>query len=111
MNNYQDWTPVVLQKPEKSTKKQINNNNYKLDENLENFSHKYISDDKKKKIINLRTKLKLSRNELANKSCLKPKDISDIETGKMLNNDKKIEKVLNFLRKEEINFDKIDQIK
>jgi hypothetical protein len=45
----------------------------KLDDNKDDFNHKYITSDKQKKIINLRTQLKLKRQEVANICCVKEK--------------------------------------
>ncbi len=107
MVDHQDWTIVKLgKKPtidEKKKKlenktKQITDRIAKLEDNNENFVHKFIDKTTINKIILARTNLKLNRKQLAIKCNLREQDIADIETGKVLASDNKIRKVLKVLK-------------
>ncbi len=105
--NHQDWSVVELKKKSKiDNKTKLINNKIKaasdrlskLDDNNDNFNHKKIDKSTSNKIIQARTALKLNRKQLAIRCNLKEQDIADIENGKLLASDTKINKVLKIMK-------------
>lgn len=98
MNFHQDWTPVVFKKKIVEKKPHVEQSPFKkLDENKESFEHKkipkYISDAVRK----TRTDKKITQDQLAKmineKSCV----VNDIENGRGVYENVKINKVLKAL--------------
>jgi ribosome-binding protein aMBF1 (putative translation factor) len=92
--DHQDWTSIALsfKKPPKVVNKGAPPKI--IQDDIEDFKLKTINKELVKKIIQARVILKLNRKQLAIKCALKEQDIADIETGKMLASDGKINKVL-----------------
>jgi ribosome-binding protein aMBF1 (putative translation factor) len=111
MQNHQDWKTVVLSNPKKIAKNQpkeivkkeeIHKPNslpsgFKLDENDEIKSIKYVSKDISQIIINARCAKKMSRKDLAKNMNLKEDIITNIETGKAIYNGDQIARIKKFL--------------
>ncbi len=103
--DHQDWKPVILRKdkkPEKVTQKVVKPKNtqsaYMKKLENEDVKIQYMDKSISKKIAEARTQLKMTQQDLANKLCVKKYIINDLESGKILKNDKVIRKALNILR-------------
>ena len=102
--DHQDWKPVILRKntkpinsTEKVRKKSIENQYLKKLEG-DDVKLEYIDRSISKKIIEARVSLKMSQQDLANKLCVKKNIVNDLESGKILKNDKVIRRALNILK-------------
>ena len=107
--DHQDWKPVILIKKNKSVKtlEKVKKNNLNSNSN-QNINYKkldgddvkleYIDKSISKKIVQARLSLKLSQQDLANKLCVKKNIINDLESGKILKNNRVIRKALNILK-------------
>jgi ribosome-binding protein aMBF1 (putative translation factor) len=91
---HQDWSSVSFQT--KSTKKSGNKGAPPkiTRDDVEDFKLKTIDKALVKRITETRVMRKLNRKQLAIKCSLKEQDIADIENGKILASDSKINKVL-----------------
>ena len=111
MQDHQDWKTVVLSNPKKIAKNQPKQivkkedihkpsslpSGFKLDENDEIKSIKYVSKDISQLIIDARCAKKMSRKDLAKNMNLKEDIIADIENGKAIYNGDQIAKIKRFL--------------
>jgi ribosome-binding protein aMBF1 (putative translation factor) len=104
---HQDWSTVEFRnkfaiddktKLLNNKKRSISERLSKLDNDNENFNHKMIEKSTSNRIIQARVNLKLNRKQLAIKCNLKEQDITDIENGKILASDCKINKVLKIMK-------------
>ena len=102
--DHQDWKPVILRKnnkyvksTEKVRKKIIENQHLnKLEGN--DVKLEYIDRSISKKVLEARVSLKMTQQDLANKLCVKKNIVNDLESGKILKNDKVIRRALNILK-------------
>ena len=102
--DHQDWKPVILRKnskhvksTEKVIKKIIENQHLKKLEGND-IKLEYIDRTISKKILEARVSLKMTQQDLANKLCVKKNIVNDLESGKILKNDKVIRRALNILK-------------
>ena len=102
--NHQDWKPVILRKntkPVKSTekvRKKSNENQHLKKLEGDDVKLEYIDRSISKKIVEARVSLKMTQQDLANKLCVKKNIVNDLESGKVLKNDKVIRRALNILK-------------
>jgi ribosome-binding protein aMBF1 (putative translation factor) len=99
---HQDWKTIVLSKPKIQPKEIVKKpsslpSGFKLDENDEIKSIKYVSKDISQLIINARCAKKMSRKDLAKNMNLKEDIITNIETGKAIYNGDQIARIKKFL--------------
>ena len=102
--DHQDWKPVILRKnnkyvksTEKVRKKIIESQHLnKLEGN--DVKLEYIDRSISKKVLEARVSLKMTQQDLANKLCVKKNIVNDLESGKILKNDKVIRRALNILK-------------
>ena len=107
--DHQDWKPVILKKNKKLEKiiekVKVNNLNSNSNQNInikkletEDIKLEYIDKKVSKKIAKARLEQKISQQDLANRLCVKKNIINDLESGKILKNNKIIRKTLNILK-------------
>lgn len=86
--DHQDWKPVILTKknPIKTTNHpQVPNETKNLDSDTA-LPPAMIETDKRKRIVNLRTFLKMNQKEFAKKCCIPLNDYKALENGTLLKN-------------------------
>jgi putative transcription factor len=85
----QDWTTVVLRKPQTTTQKIVNPQKpqtVKIEQETEDFRHEKVSRELSLSIQKARTDKKWTRKDLAIKINEKESVITDYETGKAIPN-------------------------
>jgi|SaaInlStandDraft_7_1057024.scaffolds.fasta_scaffold69638_2 ribosome-binding protein aMBF1 (putative translation factor) len=108
--DHQDWKPVILHNPKKKpiveknkvVKTNLNSNsmmdvNMKKIEDNEDMKVEYVSKSVSKQIQQARLEQKMTQQDLANRLCVKKNIINELESGKMLKNNKFISKVKSVL--------------
>ena len=101
--SFQDFNVInigkntVNQKVEKKVSFIDNEKKKLLVDDPEVFKHKYIKKETINNIISARTAKKMTRKQLANACNIKEQELTEIETGKSLNNNPNINKIIRFL--------------
>lgn len=98
--DHQDWTTVVLKKNKSDKKpsetnqnKQVNQNNYKKQDNDDKIQIKRVSKQMARQIIDGRVAKKMTQINLAQQSCIDIKMIKEIENGLCVYNSDHINKI------------------
>ena len=105
--DHQDWKPVILKggpddkhKPKPKKISQAQQKDIKLHKQVEKdeLTHKKISQELKKKLMQARSSQKLKQKDLAQKCNLPVSVINEIESGKAIYNPQHINKIKRILK-------------